>query len=1055
MRRTIYRALVGATLCSQAVLAQLVQQGTKLVGSGEAGAAWQASAVAVSADGNTAIVGGYLDGAGAGAAWIFARSAGVWTQQGAKLIGGGASGSAQQGWSVAISGDGNTAIVGGPADNSGLGATWVFVRSAGAWSQQGGKLVGSGASGHSGQGFSVSLSADGSTAIVGGPNDASDLGAAWVFTRSGGVWKQQGAKLVGTGATGSAGQGSSVAVSGDAGTLVVGGPGDDNGAGASWVFTQQSGGWKQQGGKLTGSAPDTAFTITGDASVTATFTQRPPACESLALRVNPRTGGSVVANTPPNCSGGYLPGTEVSLTVTPDTNWSFAAWSATGGSFSSVLQSLTATFAITGNAMVTAELVAQSTVCAPLAVAVNPPGAGAATALTGQDCTGGYTVGTPVALSAAPAQGWVFSGWSGSGGVLSDLSSPVSFFTVSESTATATANFSPPSLACDSLAVASSPPAGGSVTVGTTPNCGSGYIQGGVVSLVADPAPGWAFAGWSGSGGSFSNPVGVVPQGLQGSSVAIAGDGNTMVVGGSVDGYPKGAIWVFTRTSGVWLQQGNPIAVSGQAGLAEQQWAVSISTDGNTVLAAEPGDGGGLGAAWVFVRSGATWSQEGAKLVGAGAAGYAELGAGAALSGDGSTAIVGGPDDAGGTGAAWIFAAGAPSPACAFGLAPASSSFPASGGTGTSTVTAPSGSTCPWVAISGAPWITVVGANGGSGSGVLTYAVDANSGAARSGTITVAAQVLEVRQAAFMAGLQAAFAFTPARPVVGGLVEFADASVGTPMSWSWSFGDGAASTAENPVHAYASPGTYTVTLTVTSAVGSSSASQGLTVASGSATWVPVVSRGAGLGGSVWRSDVALLNPGSAAASVEGVFHGPGGVATGSVEVPAGGEVLVKDVVGQLGSQGTGALEVLSDQPVVVASRTYDVLASGTVGQGYAGYGAAACLGEGASAWLPGLTENAAYRTDISVVNTGGQAATVAVTLLDGSGRVLASFDVALAPGESVQEERPFFTRGGQTALDLGYAEVTVTSGGGIIASASVVDNLTNDPTTVEMGTSPL
>jgi hypothetical protein len=43
------------------------------------------------------------------------------TQQGAKLVGTGAVGKAQQGGSVALSGDGNTAIVGGPADNHGFG----------------------------------------------------------------------------------------------------------------------------------------------------------------------------------------------------------------------------------------------------------------------------------------------------------------------------------------------------------------------------------------------------------------------------------------------------------------------------------------------------------------------------------------------------------------------------------------------------------------------------------------------------------------------------------------------------------------------------------------------------------------------------------------------------------------------------------------------------------------------------------------------------------------------------------------------------------------------
>jgi len=78
--------------------------------------------------------------------------------------------SAQQGSSVALSGDGNTAIVGGRFDNNPLGAAWVYTRSGGVWSQQA-KLVGTEAIGSAAQGTSVALSDDGNTAIVGGPND--------------------------------------------------------------------------------------------------------------------------------------------------------------------------------------------------------------------------------------------------------------------------------------------------------------------------------------------------------------------------------------------------------------------------------------------------------------------------------------------------------------------------------------------------------------------------------------------------------------------------------------------------------------------------------------------------------------------------------------------------------------------------------------------------------------------------------------------------------------------------------------------------------------------
>ena len=235
------------------------QQGSKLLATGAIGPYGGALGISVSlsSDGNTAIIGGYADNDLAGAAWVYTRSAGVWSQQ-AKLVGTGAVGpfGAQQGYSVSLSSDGNTAILGGPLDNTNAGAAWVFTRSGAVWSQQGAKLVGTGAVGPYGfgaeQGWSVSLSANGNTAIVGGLIDNDFAGAAWVFTRSGGVWSQQGAKLVGTGAKGSAFQGSSVSLSGDGNTAIVGGYRDNGDVGAAWVYTRSGGAWSQLGPKLVG-----------------------------------------------------------------------------------------------------------------------------------------------------------------------------------------------------------------------------------------------------------------------------------------------------------------------------------------------------------------------------------------------------------------------------------------------------------------------------------------------------------------------------------------------------------------------------------------------------------------------------------------------------------------------------------------------------------------------------------------------------------------------------------------------------------------------------------
>ena len=203
----------------------------------------------MSDDGNTAIVGGPFDNWNTGAAWVFTHSNGVWTQQRSKLVGTGAVGDAGQGASVALSADGNTAIVGGPVDNSNTGAAWVYTRSGSVWTQLDNKLVGAGAVGNAGQGASVALSADGSTAIVGGPFDNLNTGAAWVYACSGTGW---GTKLVGTGAVGNGRQGVSVALSGDGSTAIVGGVEDKSYSGAAWVYSRSGTVWTQQANKLVG-----------------------------------------------------------------------------------------------------------------------------------------------------------------------------------------------------------------------------------------------------------------------------------------------------------------------------------------------------------------------------------------------------------------------------------------------------------------------------------------------------------------------------------------------------------------------------------------------------------------------------------------------------------------------------------------------------------------------------------------------------------------------------------------------------------------------------------
>ena len=63
---------------------------------------------------------------------------------------------------------------------------------------------------------------------------------------------------------------------------------------------------------------------------------------------------------------------------------------------------------------------------------------------------------------------------------------------------------------------------------------------------------------------------------------------------------------------------------------------------------------------------------------------------------------------------------------------------------------------------------------------------------------------------------------------------------------------------------------------------------------------------------------------------------------------------------------------------------------------------------------------------------------------------MASYPVSLNAGEWKQESQPFHNKGGLSSMTAGYAKVAVNSGTGIVAYASVVDNVTGDGTTIPM-----
>ena len=81
---------------------------------------------------------------------------------------------------------------------------------------------------------------------------------------------------------------------------------------------------------------------------------------------------------------------------------------------------------------------------------------------------------------------------------------------------------------------------------------------------------------------------------------------------------------------------------------------------------------------------------------------------------------------------------------CSFTINPAAQTVPASGGSVMVSVGA--AASCPWTAASNAPWLTVVSGANGSGPGAVQVDAQANTGAPRNGTVTIAGQTLTVSQ---------------------------------------------------------------------------------------------------------------------------------------------------------------------------------------------------------------------------------------------------------------------------------------------------------------------
>lgn len=187
--------------------------------------------VSVAVSGDTAVVGASRTIGSTGAAYIFTRVDSGWTQQ-QRFTAGDAAGFDEFGGSVAVSGD--TVMVSAPHEKEYTGAVYVYSRVNGNWIQQQ-RLTAS--NGPKLPGFGGSVSVSGDTAVIGGVDISDYKGTAYIFTRVNGRWAQR--QRITASDAAKEGFGGSAAMSGD--TIVLGGGDISDNKGAVYVFTRAKG----------------------------------------------------------------------------------------------------------------------------------------------------------------------------------------------------------------------------------------------------------------------------------------------------------------------------------------------------------------------------------------------------------------------------------------------------------------------------------------------------------------------------------------------------------------------------------------------------------------------------------------------------------------------------------------------------------------------------------------------------------------------------------------------------------------------------------------------
>ena len=234
----------------------------------------------------------------------------VWLEQAASFPTGLSSGD-EFGFSVALSGDGEEALVGAPYTNGAVGAAYVYTydSTTGTWGSPVALAV---PSGESGFGYAVALSDNGEVALVGAPNltDNNVAEAVYVYTsKSPGTWSSTPVTLAAP--SGSAGFGYSLALSGNGEVAIVGasfttGAVNNNNIGEAYVYTSSTEAWSSPSGPVALPVPSGATNFGSSVALSSDGT--------VALVGSPQTSANTgVAFVYTSTSPGTWSGTPVTL----------------------------------------------------------------------------------------------------------------------------------------------------------------------------------------------------------------------------------------------------------------------------------------------------------------------------------------------------------------------------------------------------------------------------------------------------------------------------------------------------------------------------------------------------------------------------------------------------------------------------------------------------------------------------------------------------------------------------------------------------------------------